>query len=763
MDSKNLCLNLLSAEKEDDVIKLLKQAGYWDKEDCWLYYGGVENNFSTIGNQQDNPITALNEKIINSIDAVLMRECLQRNIDPESTEAPSGFSEALETFFGVHKGNLANVSASKRTDLANEIGLVATGSKKRPNYIVFDRGEGQEPQQFHDTFLSLAKSNKMKIPFVQGKFNMGSTGVLQFCGKQNLQLIVSKRCSLLNPNDIEWGFTIIRRQDPSGQRRNSVFQYLAPESTILSFGLGEIALLFDKGTQEIEPLKWGTIIKMYDYQMSPGYKTMVGFDLYNKISLLLPRAGLPIRFYERRNYRGHSLETTMAGLSVRLQDDRSDNLEENFPTGAELSIDTQKVKVQIFVFKKGSDEKYRKNEGVLFTINGQSHGSFPTSFFKRNPMKYSYIADSILVIVECDNISGRAREDLFMNSRDRLRDCEIKTEIEEQLIDLLKNHQGLKDLQLRRRQEAIQDKIDDSKPLQDILSEVIKNSKVLSTLLLFGSDLSNPFKSQSATQNETYLGKQYPTYFRILKKHEQKNCHLDHKFRIQFETDVVNDYLIRDNYPGRYVLLCEGFPLENESSNLNLWNGLATLSVSLPRHSRSGDQLSFSIELTDDTKMEPFVEDFIVNVLDDNGLHGGSLGERKPPVKAGEGDRTSPSGLSLPNIILIKEDEWDKYGFSKESALKVASDGSTGYDFYVNLDNIFLKTELKAHQDGQVDLLTAQFKFGLTLFGLSLLQKRSHYEREGRDIENDIAFLSEAFAPFIIPMISSLGELSEIE
>jgi hypothetical protein len=33
-----------------------------------------------------------------------------------------------------------------------------------------------------ETILSLARSNKMYIPFVQGQFNQGGTGALRFCG-----------------------------------------------------------------------------------------------------------------------------------------------------------------------------------------------------------------------------------------------------------------------------------------------------------------------------------------------------------------------------------------------------------------------------------------------------------------------------------------------------------------------------------------------------------------------------------------------------
>ena len=75
MDYKQLCLSLVKAESEEEVINILKEAKYWDEPRVWQYYGNNENNYSDIGNQQSSAEAALIEKIINSVDAVLMREC----------------------------------------------------------------------------------------------------------------------------------------------------------------------------------------------------------------------------------------------------------------------------------------------------------------------------------------------------------------------------------------------------------------------------------------------------------------------------------------------------------------------------------------------------------------------------------------------------------------------------------------------------------------------------------------------------------------
>src|SRR5436305_447607 len=84
---------------------------------------------------------------------------------------------------------------------------------------VVDNGEGQTPRGVPHTILSLHAGNKNRIPFVQGKFNMGGTGVLEFCGRdRNLQLVVSRRNpallprSLEHPSDADWSFTVVRRE-----------------------------------------------------------------------------------------------------------------------------------------------------------------------------------------------------------------------------------------------------------------------------------------------------------------------------------------------------------------------------------------------------------------------------------------------------------------------------------------------------------------------------------------------------------------------
>ena len=765
-DNRKLCLDLLSAESEEAVISLLKYAGYWNDDTVWRAFGDNENNWSQIGNQQGHPVAAMVEKLVNSIDAVLMRECQERGISPESSKAPQSITDALKTFFDIQNGNLANIDSTTRSQLAkNNIGFMATGRKDNPNYIVFDQGEGQTPLTMPDTLLSLSKSNKLRIPFVQGKFNMGGTGALPYCGKHNLQLVISRRCpDILDSDDSTesyWGFTIVRRQEPSQGARSSIFTYLAPDNEILTFDSDGLCL--PHGYEDVSrapKIEWGTVIKMFEYKMT-GYRTSIQLNLYDAISLLLPRPGLPVRFYEFRNYRQNSPEATMAGLHVRLQDDRNKNVEKGFPKSYRMQVMGESMSLNIYAFREGRDKNYRKNEGIIFMINGQTHGSFSKRFFSRHRVKMSYIADSILVLVDATSISARAREDLFMNSRDRLRRGELYSAIEAELERIIREDPSLKALREQRRREAIQDKISDAKPLKEILDKILKSSPSLEALFITGKDLSNPFKSRAVDvkSEEEFTGKYTPTFFRLMKRYRKSNERPINRrqFRVQFETDAVNDYLEREIDSGSFELYSDSRQVSDYS--LNLHNGVATLNVALPENVKVGDRLDYNARLSDELLLEPerFVNEFDIRIIKAvSSVSGG--GKRVPPAGNGVGDRIQPDRMALPKVFEVREEEWGKYEFNKYSALSVKGTGDDTYDYFINMDNLYLNVELKAlARDEKPKLLQSKFKYAMVLIGLAILKETTKNEDNPEEL---VAKFTSIVAPVILPMIDTLGDLN---
>jgi len=772
---QDLCLDLLRSDSEQDVVGLLKAAGYWDNETAWLPYGDNENNFSTIGNQQASPDAALVEKLINSVDAMLMRESWRAGIDPSGPDAPPNIKHALQQFFGIPRGNLTELEKGERRTLADNIALIATGTAQIPSYTIVDRGEGQTPARMPETLLSLGRSNKLRIPFVQGKFNMGSTGALQFCSlEHNFELIISRRDPQIADRSDQtwplWSFTVLRRVEPTGAVRSSTYRYLAPGGALPTFGADSIpALPGDFPEVYKKPLEHGTVVKLYEYQMRSGLRSDIRRDLYDRLSALLPEVALPVRLYERRRtYHGKTMESTLAGLSVRLEEDAGNAIEDGFPASAKLRVRGQEIRLKVYVFKAGQNQDYAKRDGVIFVVQGQAHGALDKSFFARQKVGMNYLEDSLLVLADCSDFDARSREDLFMNSRDRLRDSALKHEIEEGLTQIISEHPGLRALRDQRRQQEIEGRIGNSKPLADVLSDVIKHSPVLSKLLLQGQRLNNPFGLIDVADGPIYKGVRFPTFFEPVKEfteHKPKHAPCGHRFRVAFKTDAVNDYFDRDVDPGTATLLLKD-GTEVEDFTLNLWNGRASLTVSLPddAEARVGELIAYHLVVEDSSRITPLESTTVVVLGAPEEGHVGGEGERKAPSGANGTGNKDQEKLELPHIIDVRIGDWERYHMTRESAIRIKSAAEKGFDFYVNLDNVHLRSEIKGQPGLEPEVLESQYRFGMVLVGLALLRELNKDDEEESKTclrtHQQVEAVCDALSPFLVPMVTELGALT---
>ncbi|MBI5224605.1 hypothetical protein HY989_01930 [Candidatus Micrarchaeota archaeon] len=759
MNEKDLAVSLLRAESEEDVIKILTKVGFWDDRKVWRDYGDDPNNFQTCGNQQSLPEAALVENIVNSVDALLIRECLRSKIDPESEDAPSSITDAVETFFHVSKGALTTLNSTARSKLAENICVVATGEKSNPNFSIIDFGEGQNPDKFPDTLMSLRKGNKQKIQFVQGKFNMGRTGAFQFCGKQNLQFILSRKPPELS-KDNRWGFTIIRRFSPEGNERSSIFRYLAPAGNVLTFTADSVpALPGEYPKAFVQPLPYGTVVKLYEYQMT-GFKSPIILDLNYRLSLLLPNIALPCKLFERRKgYRAHTYEAILSGLSVRLDEDRNENLEPNFPTSIQISVAGQTMAGLVCAFKPGKSSRYAtKNEGILFTVDGKTHGDIPNSFFRKKTVGMEYLSDSILILMDCSGLEKRTREDIFLNSRDRLRGGDVLDEISDELEQVVREHSGLRELRERRRREFIQNKLSESKPLAEALNGLLSKRPLLAQLLFKGKRITSPFNLIDTGISDKFEGKDFPTFFDILmKKNSVKEAPINHRFRVDFETDCVNDYFEREEHPGNFSLRIKGKPVEDYS--FNLWNGSAHLNICLPANAKEKDEYEYSCSVEGELQNSTLNNEFRVRVTPPINYNGGDGSTRKsPPGKNNDDTHKRAQQFALPNVIELKGDALADKGMTIEDALKVISAGEGGYDFFINMDNPYFLQECKTSKV-LPEILAERYKDSFVIIGMALLQERNKSPDGANDI--DIQKITRALSQVLLPIIDYFG--SELE
>lgn len=774
MDAEKLFYDLLRAEVEDELSEILARHGLGlDDATLWRPLGDIENHFGLVGNQQSSATAALVEKLINGVDALLIAACLREGIDPESQAAPRSMAEAAERFFRVRNGRLEYLDASERTELADNLHLVAVGEKTRPCYLIVDKGEGQTPLIFPDTFLSLAKSNKIRIPFVQGKYNAGGTGVLQFCGKENYQLIVSRRQPGLRiiPGDRtwkDWGITLVRRLRPQvgSGRKNSMYVYLAPGGKVLSFSARSVNVLprFTKAGAPPKPyeeaLEWGTCIKLYEYEWRA--KSIATTESRYELERFLHTLCLPIRVTEARNYQAHYFSTTVSGSSVTIEDDREQRsfTEAGFPADSGLNIpDVGKLQVWIVVYKPTEDGAKRRNPyGVCFTVNGQVHGQMPPDFISRR-LGFGYLARDLLVSVDCTGMRPDVREDFFMASRDRLRDCDAYDKIEEELVARLREHPGLREMNQRRREQQVKQSTTDDEPSR-ILQQLVHADPTLTQLLVPGSKIKKPFGPDKP--ESPYVGKRFPTYFKIASEPKGglvKDCPVNLKCRVEFETDAENDYFSRGESPGKFTCSPDcGAPG-------NLWNGNMTAMFHVPQDAKIGETMSVRVEVTDDTRVSPFVCDFKIRIQ--------ARLERVPPPPGPPRRPKGGSEMGMPPITEVFRDCWVDHNFDDHSGLEIVPNGDGSFDVFVNMDNIFLLGELKREADpGNQGLIRYWFKYGLYLTALGLIydnrrreesrSRRGEDENEADDQKVDYFRLagkvSCGIAAVIVPVIRRLAE-----
>jgi len=539
--------------------------------------------------------------------------------------------------------------------------------------------------------------------------------------------------------------------------------------------------------------EFGTLVKLYEYDVGRyKHQNPRKDSLKGPLDLLLTDNPLPIRLHECRkaywdlpNAVPKSFETNITGVKVRLDDDRAKNIEYAFPSTSQITVEGESIFLSIYAFKKGKASSYVRNEGVIFTVNGQAHHTMRnTDFFKR--AGFGFLSKTILVIADCSKFSPTAFEVFFKTSRDRYNKNSFGRAVEKELIREVKEHAGLRALQNERIKSEILEETANSKPLEDALRRIFKNHPSLSNFFGGGPRASTPFKPKNVAQEEKmFVGQKYPSYFRFLKKEYgdvlTKNWHKATRCRVAFETDAENEYIKRDKYPCTVgvvqIIGGEEVPVMNFA--INLQNGVANLSLLIDDEYKVGDELTFEISVTDKVQIEPFVNRFVVCV------HHAATSKRKPghsrkkPPSSKEGDdRGIPGGISLPKATKVYKDRWEHYDppFTEKTAVRVVQYKNSSsnknvidrYIYQVNMDNEdfirYVKLEARTGKATQ-RLAEVRYETSMVLLAMAVIQHehrttkiRAPENGNRMGVEDQVEVFTAASAPFFLPMLDSLGQ-----
>jgi hypothetical protein len=762
MAYEELFNDLLKAEREEDVTDALTVYGLEKFTDSnWIPYGGelFENNYGLIGTQQADSLGALVEKVVNSIDAVLMRECLARNLDPRSNPVPRTMNEAAEQFLNIPEGNLAKLSPTKRTELAEKnISIIVTGQKPdegNPCVTVADTGEGQKPEAFKDTLVSLLRSNKSSVPFVQGKFNMGSTGSLVFCSpNKNYQLIASRRNSVIpGSRDSKWGFTLVRKRPPMKNEKNERYEYLAPKGKICELDLDEILILPNADNVPYrESIKHGTIVKLYEYALPGSTKTMATADFYRALSNKLWNVVVPMRIYETREYRGHTLESTFSGMNIRLEDDKGDVLEEGFPCNFSLSIPkVGLIDGRICLFKKDAEISrwVSSREAIVYTINGQSHGALPNDFFRRGSVGLPWIQKQLLINIDCSRLDQQLINRMFMTSRDRQRDVEEKELLESALAAFIRKHPGLREWNERRHRETVEEQFSEEDETIDLFEKLVAQNPSLAEILGIGAKIKVPRPGDQ--RNPKFEGQRFPTFLKIEDADGNndfiKKCPQNSYCRVVLLTDAENDYLVRAFDPGKLIIRPDSLVKSH-----SLYNGRLEVQLEPDKTYELGQRIEIKVMLTSPNAPEGYFSVRFWLEID--------APIQKSKHKPTPRKQPKITMTALPEINEIKKDKWsDAIEItSDEDVVKIMKDNSTTTSL-VNMDNRYF-TRYVYNNPKREHEIRGLYKISSTIMGLWLLEqveKGSLQEDNRRKISNSLGRL-------LLPMIDSLGStLADLE
>lgn len=760
MDSKAICLRLLAAESEKAVQKIIDSVPEMGDSANWGHIDDRESNFNVVTNQASTGGKAATELMTNMVDAVLMRRAYEKGIDPKDRQqAPQNMYEAVDRLIvDLRGGKLVNADEGWLQDFASKNLIIGiTGSRETtrksaewPCYTFVDNGEGQQPDAFKTTFLSLSARNKSDIPFVQGKYNMGSSGVLAYCGTKWFKLIVSRRYDASGP----WGWTLIRRRPGGGV---PVADYFHLGGEIPSFELDALYPLHKiaGGRFNGAMLKTGTVVKLYDFRVGEKMKSFRGArEAFNEnlTETILPFRIMDFRWSpdpKRGGLRAEGIDVRpFYGMEyiLRRRDDEKDEeddhgerigaaaaIAEKFQVGAIDHPDLGRIEITAIPLRSRADGKdpmpgwlkpANSNHRVFHAVNGQVQFKQTRGYL--STCGYSGIKDRVVVIVDASRLTEGAHFNLWKGDRENIRQTATGEQYLATVKDLIENSPSLDKWKQQVAREDL--KRIATEDTNDLFQKLVDSDRELVALL----DQRDPTLKLPDTTNDEkeFEGKYDPTFLSLAKKFETQPLELPLNKARAFvaTTDAVNDFFIRADNRGHLYISDESVRRRFSVKHI-LYNGRLTVFFSPADESlRAGDTFEFDLGLVSDSMPGPIAQPVAITIQAEEAKK-----EKKPkPPKPPKPPKDEPR-RSLPPYVLLTKDGREVLGQRSE----IWPDGFSELDggrikeaegrliYEINVDNAYhLRYRRRAKSDAARDLLSQKYITGMRLFMLSFENSR---------------------------------------
>jgi hypothetical protein len=301
-----------------------------------------------------------------------------------------------------------------------------------------------------------------------------------------------------------------------------------------------------------------------------------------------------------------------------------------------------------------------------------------------------------------------------MSSKDNIAKTPEYYELENQLKDIFRKSEELKLLQNRRASEEAKQKTENNKVFEDLLSKLVQNP-ALAALFGTGNRISSAFNLQTADdqiQEKKKDLKEFPSFFKF-KKLEYgeiliRTAQEDKQIRINFETDVVDDYFIREHKNGSISIILDNDKYKDIKLiySYKIKNGIFSVNVTQPETAIQGEVLNFIFIINDESQEQPFVNKAEIKIVENNKQIDDDPPEPNPkplPPKPKDGEKKEiPGGLDLPEPKWVTIEECPGYSFEPFDEFdglvvqfRSEENKVDKYDYYINADNRYYLHYLK--------------------------------------------------------------------
>jgi hypothetical protein len=788
MNSKDFCLQLLAAESEKAINELIASASEMQDSKNWKPLDGRETNFNITGNQASDGGKALTELMTNMVDAVLLKHAYQKGIDPKSPTAPQTMYEAVDAFIkNMRGGKLVNLSANDPwlKDFAQKnlaIGITGAKSKSEglPCYTFADNGEGQNPDDFEKTFLSLSAGHKKSIPFVQGKFNMGSSGVLSYCGRNWYKLILSRK----HDGKGLWGWTLMRRR-PGDRNQLPIAEYFVmPDGKVPQFQAEEIYPFHTSDGKRYDRmlLSTGTIVKLFDYQVGSRFLNFRGTREAlneNLVETILPFRILDLRQKadaKRGGDRALGVDPrAFYGMEFLLMnshkeegaEDEEDAAGQNRlfvgkftdPNLGEVSISAIHLKRELPGWLKPNST----NNRVFHAVNGQVQFKQSRGYLSQS-CGFPALKDRTILVVDASSLTFAAHNEVWKGDREHIRETIDGERYKEMVTRTIKESETLKELQRKVAEEELEkaSKAESNNLFQKLVDSDPNLAGLLSsrdpTIRVPSAGGNNAGKDAGSDE---FKGLYSPTFIRLEEKLGTKGLEIpiNRGRPMGARTDVENGYLQRADCPGRILL--EHEVREKFAVREHLKDGRLTVYLT-PAEGvfKIGDTVRLRIALQDDAMAQAVQsEEIIVTIVEAQSEEKEKQASKDKEAKAGDsknqkGNSESAPTVGLPRCLLLTRDGREVHGYAVEKWPEDFTDADGGeiaelgeeVVYKINYDNAYhIKYRLSQRGDISREVVTEKYILGMRILLLGYQHAFTSVQKANATGANGIAEFGDEF------------------